>query len=289
MRKLLFVLMTAFASLDAGAQTFFTQGNLLFTVNEENPTTVSVKKAFSDIGGEIVIPSTVVNEGVAYTVTLITGNAFDNTSITSVTIPASVDSIGNRAFESCQSLTNIHIDDSDKELKLVSGFYGILYGANADKSVYVGRNLILSENSAPFPNATSVEFGDKVTAINKRLFYDANKLANVTIGKGVTEIGDAAFWNAGDDESVVEMTVTLGENVKTIGVSAFEDHRPDRPHYPSFRGQHRQQSLCRLQQPCQHPHPGVGSASASEEWLLRHLLWQRCRQDSVYRSHAEAQ
>ena len=222
MRKLLFVLMTAFASLDAGAQTFFTQGNLLFTVNEENPTTVSVKKAFSDIGGEIVIPSTVVNEGVAYTVTLITGNAFDNTSITSVTIPASVDSIGNRAFESCQSLTNIHIDDSDKELKLVSGFYGILYGANADKSVYVGRNLILSENSAPFPNATSVEFGDKVTAINKRLFYDANKLANVTIGKGVTEIGDAAFWNAGDDESVVEMTVTLGENVKTIGVSAFE-------------------------------------------------------------------
>ena len=222
MRKLLFVLMTAFASLDAGAQTFFTQGNLLFTVNGKNPTTVSVKKAFSDIGGEIVIPSTVVNEGVAYTVTLITGNAFDNTSITSVTIPASVDSIGNRAFESCQSLTNIHIDDSDKELKLVSGFYGILYGANADKSVYVGRNLILSENSAPFPNAISVEFGDKVTAINKRLFYDANKLANVTIGKGVTEIGDAAFWNAGDDESVVEMTVTLGENVKTIGVSAFE-------------------------------------------------------------------
>ena len=311
MRKLLFVLMTAFASLDAGAQTFFTQGNLLFTVNEENPTTVSVKKAFSDIGGEIVIPSTVVNEGVAYTVTLITGNAFDNTSITSVTIPASVDSIGNRAFESCQSLTNIHIDDSDKELKLVSGFYGILYGANADKSVYVGRNLILSENSAPFPNATSVEFGDKVTAINKRLFYDANKLANVTIGKGVTEIGDAAFWNAGDDESVVEMTVTLGENVKTIGVSAFEScdklmsiTLPEKldtifdsafqttgltPHYPSFRGQHRQQSLCRLQQPCQHPHPRVCSASASEEWLLRHLLWQRCRQDSVYRSHAGTQ
>ena len=55
MRKLLFVLMTAFASLDAGAQTFFTQGNLLFTVNGKNPTTVSVKKAFSDIGGEIVI------------------------------------------------------------------------------------------------------------------------------------------------------------------------------------------------------------------------------------------
>ena len=65
MRKFLFVLMTAFASLDAGAQTFFTQGNLLFTVNGKNPTTVSVKKAFSDIGGEIVIPSTVVNEGVA--------------------------------------------------------------------------------------------------------------------------------------------------------------------------------------------------------------------------------
>ena len=222
MRKLLFVLMTAFASLDAGAQTFFTQGNLLFTVNEENPTTVSVKKAFSDIGGEIVIPSTVVNEDVTYTVTLITGNAFYNTAITSVTIPASVDSIGSRAFESCASLTNIRIDDSDKELKLVSGFYGILYGANADKSVYVGRNLILSENSAPFPNATSVEFGDKVTAIYPSLFYNVDKLSSITIGNGVTEIGDHAFYDAGDAEDAGEMTVTLGENVRTIGGSAFE-------------------------------------------------------------------
>ena len=222
MRKLFFVLMSAFASLGAGAQTFFTQGNLLFTVNDESPTTVSVKKAFSDIGGEIVIPSTVVNEGVAYTVTLITGNAFDKTSITSITIPASVDSIGSRAFESCQSLTNIHIDDSDRELKLISGFYGFLYGADADKSVYVGRNLNPSENSAPFPNVTSVKFGDKVTAINPRLFYDADKLASVTIGSGVTEIGVAAFWDAGDDESVAEIIVKLGENVRTIGASAFE-------------------------------------------------------------------
>jgi len=119
MRKLLFVLMTAFASLDAGAQTFFTQGNLLFTVNEENPTTVSVKKAFSDIGGEIVIPSTVVNEGVAYTVTLITGNAFDNTSITSVTIPASVEKIGYYAFKDCGSMSKITFEDSDQPIEFV--------------------------------------------------------------------------------------------------------------------------------------------------------------------------
>ena len=48
------------------------------------------------------------------------------------------------------------------------------------------------------------------------------KLAYVSLPTGVTEIGNAAFWDAGDDESVAEMMVTLGENVKTIGVSAFE-------------------------------------------------------------------
>ena len=79
----------------------------------------------SDYSGDIVIPSQVIYEGVTYTVTSIDNYAFNNThdagygyslinrssltSITSVSIPSTVTSIGNRAFENCRELSSITI------------------------------------------------------------------------------------------------------------------------------------------------------------------------------------
>ena len=52
--------------------------------------------------GDIVIPETVVYEGVTYSVTSIGDYAFwDCSDLASVTIPNSVTSIGDRAFKGC--------------------------------------------------------------------------------------------------------------------------------------------------------------------------------------------
>ena len=220
----LFIMMLAalLSSSSAWAQTFI-QGDMKYTVLDADAKTVSVAKANNDITGNITIPSNVVNENVSYTVTEVATDGFYSTTISGITIPATVMSVNQRAFQGCHSLSNFTIEDSEKELSVVSGYDGILRGVNTDKTIYVGRDLVVTTGENPFyANVVSVTFGDKVTSIAKRLFYDQNKLYNVVIGNGVKTIGSEAFRGAGDDENVGELSVTMGENVESIGASAFD-------------------------------------------------------------------
>ena len=204
------------------AQTTFTQGDFTYTVTDDDAKTVSITKANeATLTGALVIPPSVTEESVTYAVTSIADNAFASTGITSITIPASVTSLGLWAFGSCTSLVDIRIEDSETPLEMPITYYKSFDGSNANKTVYIGRNLTPVEDYCVFDNATSVEFGPKVTAINNSLFNGASTLSNVVIGDGVTTIGNNAFQNAGTAESVESMTVTMGNGVTSIGESAF--------------------------------------------------------------------
>ena len=72
---------------------------------------VAVTKGNTNYYGDIVIPSQVIYEGKTYNVTSIDSYAFEDCSLTSVTIPNSVISIGNGAFYRC-SLKSITIPGS---------------------------------------------------------------------------------------------------------------------------------------------------------------------------------
>ena len=207
------------------AQTTFTQGDFTYTVTDEDAKTVSIAKAeAATLTGALVIPTSVTESGETYAVTSIADYAFQGQSISSVTIPTSIMSIGNWAFRDCYSLTNISIEDSENPLSMVAGYYSPFSANNAytyitERNVYIGRNLTLSAESQVFDAITSVEFGPNVTTINSYLFYQAAKLSSVTIGNGVTTIGDRAFQEAGT--SVEEMVVTMGNGVTSIGEYAF--------------------------------------------------------------------
>ena len=202
------------------AQTF-TVDNLSYTVTGAE--TVSVSKT-AGLTGDVNIPSSVDYEDVTYAVTAIPENAFGNTAITSVTIPASVVSVGARAFQVCHSLTSIVIEDSETPLKWLGGMYMPLYNMSTSSSydVYLGRNLEVSDVRCYFPFATSVTIGDKVTTINESLFQNAAKLGRVTIGSGVTSIGANAFQGTGTGTDVETQYISMGNNVTTIGANAFQ-------------------------------------------------------------------
>ena len=221
-RKFLLSLIALFclAGGSAWAQTF-TQGNLKYTVTNASAKTVSVAKANNNITGTITIPSTVTYNGTTYTVTLIPDYAFESLTITGVSIPGTVTNLGERAFGDCHSLGKITFEESTQPLTLVYGYYGSFQYCDADKQVIVKRNLTPSEGCPFYDNVTSAVIGGKATTVANSLFYGQRKMTSISIGNSVTSIGNHAFAGCGDESSEVEMTLTLSENITTIGEKAF--------------------------------------------------------------------
>ena len=127
-------------------------------------------------------------------VTSIGSYAFYNCNLTGITIPAGVTSIGDRAFAYCKSLTGITIP---------AGVTSISDGAFSNCT-----------------NLTSVTFAEdsQLKTIGAYAFYYCTSLTSIlTIPAGVTSIGDHAF----DHCSSLIGSLTIPAGVTTIGIYAF--------------------------------------------------------------------
>ena len=169
MKRLLFSFLFVLTAIAGWAQdpepTMFTEGNFKYTVTDDVNHYVSVAQNSENApSGAVVIPSSVTYETVTYTVTSIAASAFYGPEITSVTIPASVLTIGDEAFQNCYSLTSITIEDSETPLTMPGTWYERPLWSPAT-TIYIGRDLTLTggENNPLTHDATSVEIGRKVT------------------------------------------------------------------------------------------------------------------------------
>ena len=118
------IALLAMIPVGAWAQTTFTQGDFTYTVTDEENQEVSIAKAAEvSLTGALVIPTSVTYEAVTYAVTAVGESGFNGTGITSVTIPASVMTIGNAAFQNCGSLSSITIEDSETPLTMPGSWY----------------------------------------------------------------------------------------------------------------------------------------------------------------------
>lgn len=182
-------------------------------------------------------------------VTAIGDNAFsDNTVLTSVEVPDTIESIGeyafsyctnlenielgngitsinNRIFWNCQSLNSITIPDSVMEISNWS-FYGcvklksIAIGAGVESIgsiAFLGcpilTSLIVSRNNEFYASVDGVLYDKQ---IKKLVRYPAGKLGPYSILQGVTSIGDSAFMDC-----KLLTGIAIPEGIKTIGELAF--------------------------------------------------------------------
>ncbi|MDO4310019.1 MAG: leucine-rich repeat domain-containing protein [Prevotella sp.] len=142
----------------------------------------------------VVIPSEVTNDGTTYSVTSIGENAFKfgyRPKLTSVTIPASIKKIGSNAFSGCILLTEIHISD------------------------------IAAWCSIEFANKYSNPLGNRynsTSSLGASLYLNGEKITELIIPEGVTDIKQYAFYE-GRDLTSVDIPATL----KSIGNSAFDN------------------------------------------------------------------
>ena len=158
-------------------------------------------------------------------VTTIGNYAFDwCRSLTSVTIPDSVTTIGSNAFYNCTSLTSVTIGDS------VTKIEGSAFSdCTSLTSVTIGNSVTTIGNYAFnwCRSLTSVTIGDSVTTIGNYAFYWCDSLTSVTIPDSVTTIGDYAFYDCTSLKTVYCKPTTP----PTGGSGMFDDNASDRKIY----------------------------------------------------------
>lgn len=210
------------------------------------PKTVTITK-YTGTESTVILPSTINS----WPVTKIGEDALkDNTTITSVTIPASVTEIGSNAFAGCTNLTSVNYKGDWSNLTIQSGNPAVedaakdaaneqlfdfaftpdntavivtnykYKGTAADVTIpscYKGKP-VTAINNAAFPNSavTSVTIPDSITSIPDAAFVNCSKLTNISIPNSVTYIGFSAFSSCTSLKSI-----TLPSSLSTIGNSAF--------------------------------------------------------------------
>jgi len=138
----------------------------------------------------------------------------DCSSLASVTIPNSVTRIGPSAFSGCASLASVTIPDSIEEIDRFT------FSSCASLANVIIPNSVTNIEVGAFvacASLTNITIPNNVTRIWNRTFEDCIGLASVIIGTGVTSINSEAFSGCSSLVSII-----IPNSVTRIGESAFE-------------------------------------------------------------------
>ena len=147
---------------------------LIYTTYDDD---IYVLDCHKDVENDVVIHESVYGLPVVG----IDSSAFhDNTEITSITIPKTVNTINSYAFAYCEKLENIYVDPENTAFCDVDG---VLYSKDKTQIVFYPQQK----------DATGFVIPDSVTTVGDYAFYGNTYLESITIPDTVNSIGGAAF------------------------------------------------------------------------------------------------
>ena len=180
-------------------------GGQLNSVKPHNLTTIILSDACTSISDSAFKDwSTITTIIIGKNVERIGNSAFYGTSISSITIPDGA-SLGYYAFNGAQVTDSYIVVDS----------WGDFISST-------GRNYLTGNIHLLDPDGdeiTEVVIPDEVEGeIASYAFYNCSSVTSVTVGNGITSIGESAFQNC---SSLVSLE--LGNGITSIGYSAFNN------------------------------------------------------------------
>ena len=209
----------------------FTIDNIEYRVTGVDPAEVEVSNGTKFSDENLVIPPTVENDSITYTVTAIGDNAFyNNQRFKTITFPNTLTKIGNRAFMYCYGLEGaLTLPEGLKEI----GDYA--FSGYAEYAGFFNNKLInitsvtlldsleeLGAGAFHACNITSVVVPDKIKQLNSETFSACFELSSVTLPDGLTAIGTDGQYAGGPFQHCKSLkTITLPDSVEFIGNTAF--------------------------------------------------------------------
>ena len=211
----------------------FEEGGLTYEITNATEGSKAVKLTSCTATGAVEIPSSVKG----FSVTAIGADAFKNTTVTSVVIPATVTAIGANAFNGCSNLTSVTIWATAVPT-LASDIFN---GANASLQIFVYGNLVGGYQTALSDVSSKIkpiQFTEANTA-DVNITYDMMSPTEARVGSNsgmtgaleipatvyhqgtnynVTSIAEGAFQNCTGLSSVI-----LPESITEIGAEAFSN------------------------------------------------------------------
>lgn len=251
MKKLLLFIVLMMLPFAANAKVKI--NGIYYALDDENETAEVV---FGGYSGDVVIPSTVTQNDVVYTVTSFAKNAFYNSpQMTSLTIPKSVTSIKYHRgfFYNCNKLASIVVEEGNPNYDSREGCNALIETAS-NKLLYGTPSSFIPNSIATIGvaamthlNVTTLTIPNSVTTIEDGAFSGCTELTSVYIGTGLEHIGENIF-NECNQLKTVEINsnalvsknytseeinvsgllwgssveeIILGENVTSVGEHAF--------------------------------------------------------------------
>lgn len=230
-----------------------------YETNDDNFTATVVASDGEPYKGALVIPASITYNNRTYDVTNIESTAFSYngfitsvdihapitetgsmfsgcTSLTSVSLPETVTTIGSYAFSGCTSLASFTVDNNISTIRY-SAFDGcesleefVIKDGDTPislddmstmpvKRLQIGREINFTSYSSPKWNSSTLEYATisgNVKTVPDNMFNMCSSLKSLTIGEGVTTIGE---WACSGCTSLTD--ITLPESVDSIGMNAF--------------------------------------------------------------------
>ena len=145
------------------------------------------------------------------------------TSVENISIPDSITSIGEGAFEGCSSLRYNEYDNA-YYLGNENNPYIVLIGAKNKSirscNIHINTKVIYGGAFDDCELLTSITIPSFVTSVGVGVFYDCYSLESIVISDSVTSIGNSAFANCSSLTSV-----EIPDSVTYIGSEAFASCR----------------------------------------------------------------